>query len=277
MSTSTHPIIILSNSDVEDAFFFTDYTPTSLDYSPALLGNTSSDSKTCLRAYYATNEELSDSLSSSTIPPPPAPVCPCRKARLPQPYEPEPFMQPFRYHTNGMTFIHTAQKRVRAPQAHIASPPVFPSPLIVPSSPLSHPRDSVPEEIMSPQKRATSYHHHLPILIFLSHLRKKGDKADNEIVLTAVRIFHSGSNHRGYPDIEHIIPPTPPRDTDPPIGSPIPSSPSSSVGSSSRNCTEDNNVKFATGTLTETLCPGGIHSPQLLEIEESLHDHLGLN
>ncbi|GJV31443.1 hypothetical protein Tco_1391843 [Tanacetum coccineum] len=34
-------------------------------------------------------------------------------------------------------------------------------------------------------------------------------------------------------DIEHMIPPTPPRDTEPPVGSPIPSSPSSSVGSSS--------------------------------------------
>ncbi|GKC62951.1 hypothetical protein Tco_1095549 [Tanacetum coccineum] len=34
-------------------------------------------------------------------------------------------------------------------------------------------------------------------------------------------------------DIEHIISPTPPRDTDPPVGSPIPSSSSSSVGSSS--------------------------------------------
>ncbi|GJY10108.1 retrotransposon protein, putative, ty3-gypsy subclass [Tanacetum coccineum] len=34
-------------------------------------------------------------------------------------------------------------------------------------------------------------------------------------------------------DIEHIIPPTPPRDTEPPVGSPIPLSSSSSVGSSS--------------------------------------------
>ncbi|GKE43873.1 hypothetical protein Tco_1471157, partial [Tanacetum coccineum] len=34
-------------------------------------------------------------------------------------------------------------------------------------------------------------------------------------------------------DIEHIIPPTPPRDIEPPLGSPIPLSPSSSVGSSS--------------------------------------------
>ncbi|GJY46697.1 hypothetical protein Tco_0435760 [Tanacetum coccineum] len=34
-------------------------------------------------------------------------------------------------------------------------------------------------------------------------------------------------------DIEHMIPPTPPRDTEPPVGSPILLSPSSSIGSSS--------------------------------------------
>ncbi|GKC84434.1 hypothetical protein Tco_1140151 [Tanacetum coccineum] len=46
MSTSTHPIIILSDSDIEDDFSSTntpDYTLASLDYSPASLGNTSSD------------------------------------------------------------------------------------------------------------------------------------------------------------------------------------------------------------------------------------------
>ncbi|GJR87219.1 hypothetical protein Tco_0211230 [Tanacetum coccineum] len=83
-------------------------------------------------------------------------------------------------------------------------------------------------------------------------------KHDDEIVLTRVRIstleiliediqvtmalLPPGFLEPLYPDImaminaqdiEHIIPPTPPRDTDPPIGSPIPSSPSSSVGSSS--------------------------------------------
>ncbi|GJW34728.1 hypothetical protein Tco_0057648 [Tanacetum coccineum] len=107
MSTSTHPIIILSDSNVEDAFSSTYYTPASPDYSPASSGNTSSNSKTefdpsedlsedrsaplaitpfpddpymqIRRAYYATNKESSDSLSSSTIPPPLVPVCPCRK------------------------------------------------------------------------------------------------------------------------------------------------------------------------------------------------------
>ncbi|GJU71757.1 reverse transcriptase domain-containing protein [Tanacetum coccineum] len=47
MSTSTHPIVVLSYSDVEDAFSSTttpDYTPASPDYSPASPGNTSSDS-----------------------------------------------------------------------------------------------------------------------------------------------------------------------------------------------------------------------------------------
>ncbi|GJS14704.1 putative reverse transcriptase domain-containing protein [Tanacetum coccineum] len=54
-------------------------------------------------------------------------------------------------------------------------------------------------------------------------------------------------------DIEHMIPPTPPRDIEPPVGSPISLFPSSSVGSSShvRNCTEDCKVKFVTGTLTK--------------------------
>nr|GEY99533.1 hypothetical protein [Tanacetum cinerariifolium] len=62
--------------------------------------------------------------------------------------------------------------------------------------------------------------------------------------------FYSGNYHRGYlgfleplylgfinmvhnQDIEHMIPPTPPRDTEPPIGLPMPLSPSLSVGSSS--------------------------------------------
>ncbi|GJZ34849.1 hypothetical protein Tco_0580666 [Tanacetum coccineum] len=94
MSSSTHPIIVLSDSYIEDAFSSTnthDYIPASPNYSPASLGNTSSDpsedlSKDLLaslaispfhddpymkvmQAYNATNNE-------SPIPPPRAPIAP---------------------------------------------------------------------------------------------------------------------------------------------------------------------------------------------------------
>ncbi|GKE40071.1 hypothetical protein Tco_1463476 [Tanacetum coccineum] len=147
MSTSTHPIIILSDSDVEDVFSSIDYTPASPDYSLASPRNTSSNSKTESGPSKDLSEDHSAPLAIT-----PFLDDPYIKAQLLQPYEPEPLMQPFRYHPNGITFIHIAQKRVRAPQAHIASPPVLPSPPVVPSSPLSHPRDSVPKEIMPPWK-----------------------------------------------------------------------------------------------------------------------------
>ncbi|GKF45885.1 hypothetical protein Tco_0135687 [Tanacetum coccineum] len=63
MSTSTHPIINLSNSDVEDAFSSIntpDYTPASPDYSSASLGNTSSD---------YSNDSSKDRSASLTISP----------------------------------------------------------------------------------------------------------------------------------------------------------------------------------------------------------------
>ncbi|GKB64649.1 hypothetical protein Tco_0920835 [Tanacetum coccineum] len=63
MSTSTHPIIILFDSNVEDAFSSTntpDYTPASPDYFPTSPGNTFSDP----------SEDLSkDLLASLTIAP----------------------------------------------------------------------------------------------------------------------------------------------------------------------------------------------------------------
>ncbi|GKE81934.1 hypothetical protein Tco_1551934 [Tanacetum coccineum] len=53
-----------------------------------------------------------------------------------------------------MTFIHTTRKKVRALRAPTAPPPILPSPPVLPLSPLSHPRDSNPEEITPPRKRA---------------------------------------------------------------------------------------------------------------------------
>ncbi|GKF74649.1 hypothetical protein Tco_0220981 [Tanacetum coccineum] len=103
MSTSTNPIIVLSDSNVENAFFSTntpEYTPASPNYSSASLGNTSSDpsedlSKDLLaslaispfyddpymkvmQAYNATNDESPTPLPRAPIAPPtvlpPSPV-----------------------------------------------------------------------------------------------------------------------------------------------------------------------------------------------------------
>ncbi|GKD84131.1 hypothetical protein Tco_1350970, partial [Tanacetum coccineum] len=54
MSTPTHPIIVLSNSNVEDSFSSIntpDYTPASPDYFPASPGNTSPDPSNDLSKY----------------------------------------------------------------------------------------------------------------------------------------------------------------------------------------------------------------------------------
>ncbi|GKF20245.1 hypothetical protein Tco_0068883 [Tanacetum coccineum] len=54
MSTSNHPIIVLSDSDIEDAFSSThspDYTLASLDYFPASPGNTSPNPSDDLSKY----------------------------------------------------------------------------------------------------------------------------------------------------------------------------------------------------------------------------------
>ncbi|GJS42774.1 hypothetical protein Tco_0567817 [Tanacetum coccineum] len=70
MSSSTHPIIILSNSEIEDTFSFTNtpnYTSASPDYFPASPGNTSPDF----------SEDLSkDLLASLTAPIAPPTILP---------------------------------------------------------------------------------------------------------------------------------------------------------------------------------------------------------
>ncbi|GKA12641.1 hypothetical protein Tco_0692187 [Tanacetum coccineum] len=60
MSSSTHPITILSDSNVEDVFSSTntpDYTPASPDYFPASPGNTPSDSLNDLTNSHKTHLE----------------------------------------------------------------------------------------------------------------------------------------------------------------------------------------------------------------------------
>ncbi|GJS41857.1 hypothetical protein Tco_0566900 [Tanacetum coccineum] len=111
MSTSTHPIIVISNSNVEDAFSSTntpDYTSASPDYSPASPRNTSSNPL----------EDLSkDILASLTI----------------SHFHDDPYMKVMQVYnaTND-------ESPIPLPQASIAPPIVLPPSQVLPLSPISH-------------------------------------------------------------------------------------------------------------------------------------------
>ncbi|GJZ25581.1 hypothetical protein Tco_0569834 [Tanacetum coccineum] len=104
-----YPIIILSDSNVEDAFSSTntpDYTPASLDYSLASPGNTSSDS----------SEDLSkDLLASLAI----------------SPFHDDPYikvMQAYNATSN--------ESPIPPPRPPIVPPTVLPSSPVLPASPI---------------------------------------------------------------------------------------------------------------------------------------------
>ncbi|GKA85945.1 hypothetical protein Tco_0807599 [Tanacetum coccineum] len=126
MSSSTHPIIVLSNSNVEDAFSSTntpDYTAASPDYSPASSGNTS----------YDPLEGLSkDLLASLAI----------------SPFHDDPYIKVMQAYnaTND-------ESPIPLPQAPIAPLIVLPPSPVLPLSPMFDPRDFfLPEEILPSQK-----------------------------------------------------------------------------------------------------------------------------
>ncbi|GKF47100.1 hypothetical protein Tco_0136902 [Tanacetum coccineum] len=129
MSTSTHPIIILSDFDVQDAFSSKntpDYSPASPDYSPASPGNTSSD---------PLEDSSKDRSASLTI----------------SPFYDDPYMKVMQAY--NVTINN--ESPIPLPRAHIAPPTVLPPYLVLPSSPLFEPRDFfLLEEIMPPQKQA---------------------------------------------------------------------------------------------------------------------------
>nr|GEX68159.1 hypothetical protein [Tanacetum cinerariifolium] len=134
MSTSTYPIIILSDSDVEDAFSSTntpEYTPASPDCSLASPRNTASDSET------------ESDLSKDPFEDHSAPLAISR-------FHDDPYikvMQAYNATSN--------ESLILPPQALIAPPTVLPPSPVLPSSPLFDPRDFfLPEEIFPPQKRA---------------------------------------------------------------------------------------------------------------------------
>ncbi|GKD74918.1 hypothetical protein Tco_1333200 [Tanacetum coccineum] len=124
---STHSIIILSDSDVEDVFSSIntpDYIPASSDYSPASLGNTSFDP----------SKDLSkDLLASLAI----------------SPFHDDPYMKVMQAYnaTNN-------ESPIPPPRALIAPPTILPPSPVLPPSPLLDSRDFfLPKEILPPQKQ----------------------------------------------------------------------------------------------------------------------------
>ncbi|GJX56022.1 hypothetical protein Tco_0285919 [Tanacetum coccineum] len=210
MSTSTHPIIILSDSNVEDAFSSTntpDYTPASPNYSPPSPGNTSSDSL----------EDLSkDLLASLTI----------------LPFHGDSYMkvmQAYNAISNELPIL--------SPRAPIAPPTVLPPPPVLPSSPLFDPRDFfLPEEILPPQKRARFLSSSSTDSSALPQVFKIGESSHKTHLERHEEQIETILNHLDelpLERIENMEDKIEGLDTEPPVGSPISLSPSSSVGSPS--------------------------------------------
>nr|GEW08342.1 reverse transcriptase domain-containing protein [Tanacetum cinerariifolium] len=127
MSTSTHPIIVPYDFDVEDAFSSTNipnYAPASLNYSSASLGNSFSN----------TSEDPSeDQLVPIVV----------------SPFHDDLYMKVIQ------AYYATNELPIPPPPALITPPTVLLPPPVLPSSPLFDPRDFfLPEEILPPQEQA---------------------------------------------------------------------------------------------------------------------------
>ncbi|GJW24481.1 hypothetical protein Tco_0038292 [Tanacetum coccineum] len=124
MSSSTHPIIVPSDSDIKDDFSSThtpDYTPASSDYFPVSRGNTSPNPSDDLSKYLLASLAIS-------------------------PFHDDPYMKVMQAYdaTNNESPIPL----LRAP---IAPPTVLPSSPMLPLSPMFDPQYFfIPEEILSP-------------------------------------------------------------------------------------------------------------------------------
>ncbi|GJX23269.1 putative reverse transcriptase domain-containing protein [Tanacetum coccineum] len=110
MYSSTHPIIVPSNYDIEDAFSSThspDYIPASPDYFSVSLGNTSPDPSDDLSNYLLASLAIS-------------------------PLHDDPYMKVM--HANNAS----SDESPITPQAPIPSPPILPLSLMLSLSPISH-------------------------------------------------------------------------------------------------------------------------------------------
>ncbi|GJU02609.1 hypothetical protein Tco_1112947 [Tanacetum coccineum] len=128
MSSSNHPVIVPSDSDVKDAFSYTN-TP---NFFPASSGNNSYDSSDDLSKYL---------LASLAI----------------LPFYDDPSMKVVQayYATNEESFDSSFPPVISPPQAPITPPAILSLSPMLPPSPLFDPRDFfLPEELLPPQKRA---------------------------------------------------------------------------------------------------------------------------
>ncbi|GJS65481.1 hypothetical protein Tco_0680045 [Tanacetum coccineum] len=130
MSSSTHPITIISDSNVDDTFSSVntlDYTPASPDYFPASPRNTPYDSSDDLTKYLLASLAIS-------------------------PFHDDPYMKVMQaYNTTNN------ESPIPLPQAPIAPPTVLPPSPVLPLSPMFDPQDFfLPEEILPPQKPSST-------------------------------------------------------------------------------------------------------------------------
>nr|GEU35716.1 hypothetical protein [Tanacetum cinerariifolium] len=144
MSTSTHSIIIPSNSEIEDAFSSTntpDYISASIDYISSSSRNTSFDPSEDLSKYLLASLAIS-------------------------PFQDDPYMKVMQ------AYNATSNESPIPPSlALIAPPTIFPPSLVLPPSPLFDSRDFfLLEEILRHQKRAHELH--------LEHIKQVEEKID---------------------------------------------------------------------------------------------------
>ncbi|GJW51952.1 hypothetical protein Tco_0093303 [Tanacetum coccineum] len=288
MSTSTYPIIILSDSDVEDTFSSTntpDYTPASPDYSPASPGNTSSD------PLEDSSKDCSASLTISSL-------------------IVDPFMRSCKH-----IMLLVNESPIPLPLRFLITPQnCFASSLVLPPSPLFDPQDFfLPEEIVPPRKRARflspsstdssapphvfkigeSFHvtrlerHEEQIETILNHLDELhfelietvGKISTLEMIIEDIQtyvcrgclsyVLYYDYSYLYVSGITMVLLPSG-------FLKPLYPGTEGAVGLIHwfkrtelvflrSNYTKDCKVKFATGTLTEEAYPSGIHSPNLLE------------
>nr|GEX97373.1 reverse transcriptase domain-containing protein [Tanacetum cinerariifolium] len=205
MSTSTHPIIILSDFDTEDAFSSIntpDYTPPSPYYSPASPRNTASNSKTKSDPSKDPFEDHSASLAISL-------------------FQDDPYIKVMEEYN-----ATSNESPIPPPQDPIAPPTILPQ---YPKRARFLSSFSIDSSTL-PQVFNTGESSHVTHLE--GHEKQIDDILNHLDELPLKRIEHMEDKIEGL-DIEHMIPPTTSRDTELPIESPISLSSSSSVGSSS--------------------------------------------